>query len=237
MAQSHYNQTWVKLNATWSNGYRESKSVRDDSIYWRNCPQKPYGITPFLIDGDIGFDINGTKALVGQNFIGESDAYNTEADIRGNETPFNFTGNLPTQGVIIPPPPPPALAATPARPSLAARGALPSPLPSPMPSRGASLATIGASTLSPHATPFSPAFSSSSSQASSQAFGSPTVAQGSQGSSSRNASTQSQTILKPQRFLMSRGQSPDNGQILTHTQGLTLIRRLGLEDSYRSFQG
>ena len=158
MAQSHYNQTWVKLNATWSNGYRESKSVRDDSIYWRNCPQKPYGITPFLIDGDIGFDINGTKALVGQNFIGESDAYNTEADIRGNETPFNFTGNLPTQGVIIPPPPPPALAATPARPSLAARGALPSPIPSPipspMPSRGASLATIGASTLSPYATPF-----------------------------------------------------------------------------------
>ena len=232
MAESHYNQTWVKLNATWSNGYRRStnNNERDDSIYWRNCPQKPYGISPFLVDGDIAFDINGTKALVGQDFIGESDAYNTEADIRGNETPFNFSGNLQSQGVSIPPPNLPPLSVPPQ--SSPFMFSTPQATPFVPPRR-------------PTAQPFVPQSSASTSSPKRQRlenvedtismptprippFTSPTAV---------NTQTQTQRIEKPQRFLMYKGRNPESVGIISYTQGMRIVNSLGLNSEYKKFKG
>ena len=73
MAASHYYKTWVKLNAPWSRGF-QNKSKPDESIYWRSSPE--HVITkPFLVDGDLGLNLDSTNALQGQQFIGESDVF------------------------------------------------------------------------------------------------------------------------------------------------------------------
>jgi len=86
--QAHYNQDWVKLNAPWSKGTHFSMKP-PESIYWRNCPVKVIGYPNDLFDGDLGFNINNSRALVGQDFIGESDVHDSEG--QGHE----FTNNHP----------------------------------------------------------------------------------------------------------------------------------------------
>ena len=103
MAASHYDKTWVKLNAPWSKGF-QNKSKPDESIYWRSSPEH-VTTKPFLVDGDLGFNLDGTNALQGQQFIGESDVNEHEADFR-NEYAFDFKHKYIKNAPPAPPPPP-----------------------------------------------------------------------------------------------------------------------------------